>query len=121
MPLLLLHGTEILGLLAGTLVGLIVFPAVILWLWSHPPRMPLVPTIFYLLLASIAFIAFQIDDNGYFLLLAYIVSLPWSIILVLVTAFFEIDIATMGFLIASAINALLIYGTGTLAKRRDSM
>jgi hypothetical protein len=115
MPVLFFHGEEILGLMAGALLGLLVFPAVIFWVWSHPPRIPILPTIVYIVIASAAFIAFQVFDNVYSLMLAFVVFFPWSLVVVLVSGYLDNDLGTPGFVIAGAINAILIYVTGRAA------
>jgi hypothetical protein len=119
MPVLFFHGEEILGLMAGTLLGYLVFPAFMFWLWSRPPRIPILPSIVYLTIACTAFIVFQVSDNGYSLILVYMVFSPWSLVLVLVSSFLDTDLGTAGFSVAGVINALLIYVIGWAARRRS--
>ncbi len=117
MPVLLLHGEEILGVMAAAVLGLLLFPAILIWLWCRPPRNPLVPTIIYVVIALATFVAVLVDDDIYALMLATIVYFPWSAILFFVSPFLNIDLGSIAFLVAGAINAALIYGVGKLAKK----
>jgi hypothetical protein len=121
MGLLLFHGEIIVELAASVLLTFLIFLALALWLWLRPPKMPILPAVVYLLLASVFCIAFLISDSEY-LVPAVAFSFPWSWLLIFVSTFvLEYNLGVGLLLPGVALNAILIYGIGKIVKKRNEL
>ena len=129
MFLLLFHGTEILGFLAGVVLGGIGFLSIFAWLLNSPPRRPVVPAVVYLALASGAYLCFLfveaqnselLPDAGFFLALPHAFLFPWSVVSLILFEYLNVDSGEGGIVAGAPINALLIYAVGKWARRRKN-
>lgn len=117
--LLLLHGDLLLGLMAGSLLGLIVSSAAVFWLWKRPPRAPALPALVYLLAVFVFCIVAMASDKDSLLILAAIFSFPWSFVWVILGSFLEVDFGESFLFLGIMINAFLVYQIGKTAKNRN--
>ncbi len=117
--LLLLDGDLVVGLMAGSLLGLIVFSAAAFWLWKRPPRTPALPAVVYLLAAFVFCVVAMASDKDYLLILAAVFSFPWSFLLITLGSFLEVDLVSSLLFLGVMINAFLIYQIGKAAKNRN--
>lgn len=125
--ILLFHGTEILGFLAGLAVGFIGLVGAFIWLISRPPERPVVPAFVYLVVFFGIYGIFLVvdsltidsvpDASLFFLLVLNTLCFPWSLLWVLLANYgvnFDHYLLVGGF-----VNALLIYATSMLARRHE--
>lgn len=117
--LLLLHGDLVVGLMAGSLLGLIVFSAAAFRLWKRPPRTPALPAVVYLLAVSVFCVVAMASDIDSLLILAAVFSFPWSFLWIILSTFLEVDFGESFLFLGVMINAFLIYQIGKAAKNRN--
>lgn len=131
MPLLLFHGTEILGFMAGIGLGLVGWVFMLNLLLNRPPRQPLILVVGYLVLAIGAYYFFwtieqnpgRASDPGLFLVIPWAFCFPWSFLLfvVLVTGTLPealLQYASYVLPVGIALNAILIFITAKVGHRR---
>jgi hypothetical protein len=119
--LLFLDSDLALGLMAGSLLALIVWSAAIFWLWKRPPRAPALLAVVYLLTASVSYVAAIASDTDHLVIMMVvaILSFPWSVLLSLLGAFLEVDLGDYLVVPGLMINAFLIRQIGKAAKNRN--
>lgn len=120
MTLLFFHGGEILGFFAGVVAGFAVWAAILSLLFIRPPRNPVVPAVIYFVVASLPgmLFLFSTDLNMLQLILVWMAIFPWSLIFVLLAAFFDLDIGNSAALVGALLNAVLFYVIGRTARWR---
>lgn len=118
---LLLHGDLVIGLMASSLLALTVFSIAAFLLWKRPPRTPALFAVVYLLAAFVFCVVAMASDKDSLLILAAVISFPWSILLIILGSFLEVDFGACIVIPGLIINAFLIYQFGKVAKSRKQL
>ena len=127
MTLLLFHGTEILGFLAGIALGISLVVGILAWILLRPPVRAFIPATIYLSLAIIACVGFTLIDRpgidflpdaNYFLMLPVALCFPWSLLTIILSGYFDQDLGSGPMILGAFFNSFVIYSLGKLAKRR---
>jgi hypothetical protein len=119
MALAFLHGEIIFGWLSMGALAVLIVPVIGLWWSRHPPRVPILPSVIYLVLAAV-FFALWISDESSLLLssLGFAFAVPWSAIYLFAILTLQVEIPIWVILPGFFVNAALIYFTAEFMRRR---
>ena len=110
MTLAFLHGEILVGWFFTGALATFVAVGVVLWLWRHPPRAPILPVAIYLVIATIGGVLWMGDSSDLLLSsIAFALTLPWSAVFLFAVMQFDAQPPAWLILPGIPLNALLIY------------
>lgn len=118
---LLFHGDLLLGLLATSVVGLVVFSVSIFWLWNRPPRNPALFAILYFLAAFVICVFALATNEDSLLIAAAVLSFPWTLLSMILGSFSEIDFGAGLLFFGVIVNSFLVYQLAKAARGRKQV